>query len=455
MRMKQNVTIALPAGLNATFGRTPSARTSSRRTTGLRTLAGATVVEAGDLGEKGEQVVPQERIRIAFVIDVIGAWNLGGTEKQLARLVSTLDKRIFEPVIFVLKPTPAAEASDLGCPVILVNDSKSQSRITLFRKLRSALKDFCPHIVQTFFIDGTFYGSLAAWLNRVPVIIQSRRNAGHWQKARHTLALRAINHLADSWQCNSHFVAGRLQRMEHVPPERIAVLPNSIDLAHFSPVAESERLATRVRLGLPAEAPVFVAVATLRPVKGLSTIIEAVTRIRAHLPKAVFLLVGEGPQRKELVDQIMQKNLGEMIRLVGGQKDVRPWLAAADIGILGSYSESSSNALLEYMAMGLPAVVSDIPANRELVSGEFFAAGNAAELAERLLGLWNQPALRQDMSRRYQEAAIPYGEASLSQLAQDYYIGLSSPFLRQRGTEHSSELNPLSRQVLKRKAGQR
>jgi len=411
-------------------------------------------MEVSDLRDNGE-VVPRERIRIAFVIDVIGGWNLGGTEKQLAHLASTLDQRIFEPVIFVLKPTPAAEDCDVGCPVISVGNSRSQSRITLFLKLRSALKDFCPHIVQTFFIDGTFYGTLAAWLNRVPVIVQSRRNAGHWQKAHHTLALRAINHLADSWQCNSHFVAGRLQRMERVPSERIAVLPNSIDLAHFSPVAESERLATRARLGLPADAPIFVAVATLRPVKGLTTIIEAATRIRAHLPQAVFLLVGEGPQRKELAEEIVQKDLGETVHLVGGQKDVRPWLAAADIGILGSYSESSSNALLEYMAMGLPAVVSDIPANRELVSGEFFAAGNAAELAERLLGLWNQAVLRQDMSRRYREGAIPYGEASLSQLAQDYYIGLSSPSLRPRGAEHSSELNPLNRQLLKRKAGQR
>ena len=455
MHMKQNVTVGLPARLGAAFGRTSSATASSRCSTGSRTPAGVTVLEAGDLREKGEQVAPRERVRIAFVIDLIGAWNLGGTEKQLAHLVSTLDQRIFEPVIFVLKPTPAAEASDVGCPVISVNDSKIQSRIAVFLKLRSALKDFCPHIVQTFFIDGTFYGSLAAWLNRVPVIVQSRRNAGHWQKAHHALALRAINHLADSWQCNSRFVAGRLQRVEHVPAERIAVLPNSIDLAHFSPVGESERLATRVRLGLPADAPVFVAVATLRPVKGLSTIIEVATRIRAHLPQAMFLLVGEGPQRKELAEEIMQKNLAEMVRLVGGQKDVRPWLAAADVGILGSYSESSSNALLEYMAMGLPAVVSDIPANRELVSGEFFAAGNAVELADRLLSLWNQPALRQAMTRSYREAAIPYGEASLSQLAQDYYIGLSSPFLRPRGTEHSSELNPLSRKVLKRKAGQR
>src|SRR5260370_6239690 len=220
--MKQNVTMALPTVLNASFGRTPSAVTSSRRSTGLRPLDGATVMEVGDLREKGEQVVPQERIRIAFVIEVIGAWNLGGTEKQLAHLASTLDQRIFEPVIFVLKPTPAAEATDLACPVISVTDSESQSRTALFLKLRSALKDFCPHILQTFFIAGTFYGTLAAWLNAVPAIVQSRRNAAHWQKAHHTLALRAINHLVDSWHRISPFVADRIRRMQQSPPWRLA-----------------------------------------------------------------------------------------------------------------------------------------------------------------------------------------------------------------------------------------
>src|SRR5260370_36085742 len=107
------------------------------------------------------------------------------------------------------------------------------------------------------------------------------------------------------------------------------------------------------------------------------------------------------------------------------------------------------------MAMGLPAVVSDIPANRELVGGGFFAAGNAAELAERLLELWNQPVLRQDMSRRYREAPVPYGEAALSQRAQDYYIGFSPPFLSPRQTQHSYEVNPLGQQQIKRNARQR
>jgi len=387
---------------------------------------------------RSEEHAPKpERVRLAFVIDVIAAWNLGGTEKQLAHLVGILDRRIFEPVIFVLQRTPAAENPHIGCPVILVSRSKSQGRLRLLRDLRSALKNFDPHIAQTFFIDGTFYGTIAARLNRVPIIIQSRRNAGHWQKLHHSFALRAINYLVDYWQCNSRFVAGTIQRIEDIPAERISVLPNSIDLDHFAPVTENERAALRSRLGLPTDVPVFIAVATLRPVKGLIHVIEAANQIRARLPNAVFLIVGEGPQRKQLAELITQKGLTPTVRLVGGQEDVQPWLAAANVGILASHSESSSNALLEYMAMGLSAVVSDIPANRELVNGEFFAVGNASELADGLLRLWGQPGLRQEISRRYREAATPYGEAFISECARNYYAGLASPFLRtaNRGAE--------------------
>ena len=311
--------------------------------------------------------VPREMLRLAYVIDRIEDWNLGGTETQLARMVKVLDRRIFEPVIFVLQASQGAKAKDLGCPVLVLNEANNKSRVRSFRNLQTALKRFQPHIVQTFFIDGIFYGTLAAWFNGVPVIVQSRRNAGYWQKCRHALALRAVNLAVDSWQCNSRWVARVIQGTENVPADRIKVLHNSIDTDHFSPAMADERLAVRQSLGLPLEAPVFVAVATFRPVKGLLTILEAAAKLRPRLPQAQFLIVGRGPQQEELAKEIAQKDLHETVRLVGAHSDVRPWLAAADVGILASFSESSSNALLEYMSMGLPAVLSDIPANRELV----------------------------------------------------------------------------------------
>ncbi len=371
-----------------------------------------------------------ERIRLALIIDFIGDWDQGGTERHIVRLLRNLDPQVFEPNIFVLQPTPSASAKQVGCPVQLIGGIGKQSRLRRFLSLRKALKRFQPHIVQTFFIDGMFYGTIAAWLNRVPVIVQSRRNAGYWQKFHHTLALRVLNRAVNYWQCNARFVAAGLEIQEGIPQQRISVLPNSVDLSNFSPATIASRQVARNSLGLPADAPVFVVVSTLRPIKGLPIFIEAAGLLQTSLPNAVFLIVGDGAEQKNLAEQIRSAGLNDIVRMVGGHTDVRPWLRAADIAVLPSHSESSSNALLEYMAMGLPTVVSDIPANRELVESEFFEPGSAAGLAERILWLWNQPEKRQAMAQRNREAALQYSDVTLSQRVQDYYFALASSRLK-------------------------
>src|SRR5438105_914652 len=192
------------------------------------------------------------RLRLAFVIDVIQDWQAGGTEQQIVQLLNRLDSRHFEAMIFVLQPSKALQKKPVNCPVLLIDAAKrgKVSRLRTLLALSRAIRAFRPHVLQTFFIDGTFYGTVAAKLARVPVVIQSRRNAGYWQKTYHTLALRALNHVVDSWQCNSRHVADALMRREHVPPSKVAVLPNSIDLAHFSAPDSQQRVHSRQKLGL-------------------------------------------------------------------------------------------------------------------------------------------------------------------------------------------------------------
>jgi glycosyltransferase involved in cell wall biosynthesis len=282
-----------------------------------------------------------------------------------------------------------------------------------------------PHIVQTFFGSGTYYGTVAAWAARVPAIVICRRNAGHWKTSLDRLALNVINRLADAWQCNSRTAFESL-RAEGVPAGRIDILPNALDLERFSVPAPEERLAARQALALSPTAPVFVSVATLFPVKDPQTLIEAAALARPALSDAQFLLVGEGPLRSALSKRIEELGLAETVRLVGAQADVRPYLAAADAGLLTSRSEGSSNSLLEYMAMGLPAVVTDLPANRELVEGEFFQAGNARELSSRVLSLWQDPKRRAGMSEEYRRRAMEYSLEAFARRAQSHYSTLAA-----------------------------
>jgi glycosyltransferase involved in cell wall biosynthesis len=292
-----------------------------------------------------------------LVIDGIYDWRLGGTERQLVLLLASMDRRYFEPVLFVLGNSFAVEPGDVPCEMQLINRTGKARRLQTLMMLVKALRRFRPHFVQTFLIDGTFYGTLAARLAGVPVVIQTRRNVGYWQKPYHTAVLRLLDLVVNSWQCNSRTIANVLQASEGVPREKTEILPNLLDLAYFLPPSADERARAREQLALPPHDPVFVTVSMLRPVKDIPTIVEAAYLVRSSLPNARFLIVGTGPEYEKLKTRIEGLGLQDTVKLVGPQFDVRLWLSSADIGLLASRTEGSSNAVLEYRAMGLPAVV--------------------------------------------------------------------------------------------------
>jgi glycosyltransferase involved in cell wall biosynthesis len=366
-----------------------------------------------------------------LVIDGIYDWRLGGTERQLVLLLASMDRRYFEPVLFVLGNSFAVEPGDVPCEMQLINRTGQARRLQTLMMLVKALRRFRPHFVQTFLIDGTFYGTLAARLAGVPVVIQTRRNVGYWQKPYHTAVLRLLDLVVNSWQCNSRTIANVLQASEGVPREKTEILPNLLDLAYFLPPSADERARAREQLALPPHDPVFVTVSMLRPVKDIPTIVEAAYLVRSSLPNARFLIVGTGPEYEKLKTRIEGLGLQDTVKLVGPQFDVRLWLSSADIGLLASRTEGSSNAVLEYRAMGLPAVVSDIPANRELVAEVLFIPGNPADLAEKILWLWEHEDVRQRLRHEYREAISQYNRDAFQRRASSYYIQLAADHLTQ------------------------
>jgi L-malate glycosyltransferase len=367
-----------------------------------------------------------KNVKIAFVVDTISDWE-GGTERQLHTLIRMLDRNVFQPELCFLQPNPELPKETLPCPTRTVGSAKpEQTSSVIFRlfRLTRLLRQTRPQIVQTYFNEGIFSGILAARLSGVPRVIGSARNAGHWKKRRHRIAFRTVAKLADHWQCNSRTLWEYVRKAERVPAQRIEILPNVIDLSKFAPATPEERLALRHQLGLDEVNPVFVVVAALTPVKDHATLLDAAKLIELERPTAHYLLVGDGPLRSDLEKQAAKLRLSHVIHFLGRQADVRPYLAAADFGVLTSRSEGSSNSVLEYMAMGLPSVVSDIPANRELVSGVLFAPGNVAELAEKLLELACNTELCRKLRSEYSRTAPEFGLEKFAMRTQAFYTRL-------------------------------
>jgi len=155
---------------------------------------------------------------------------------------------------------------------------------------------------------------------------------------------------------------------------RVTVIGNGVDCSRFRPV---DRLDARRKLGLPDDAQLLVSVGHLARVKRFDLVVRALPAIAASHPKLRFAIVGgaaasSGSYPAELDETILRLNLSDRVVVTGRltPDDVALWLSAADLFVLASDREGSSNALREAVACGCPVVASDVGDARHVVSAK-------------------------------------------------------------------------------------
>jgi glycosyltransferase involved in cell wall biosynthesis len=164
----------------------------------------------------------------------------------------------------------------------------------------------------------------------------------------------------------------------------IRVIPNGIDTDRFQP--RGRRSLARRALGVPGTTPLVVTVANLTVVKGIDVLVEAAIRVKAALPRCVFIVAGRGSERSKLIERITALGLMRDFRLLGSHDDVADLLEAADVFLLPSRAEGQPNAVLEAMSMGLPVVATRVGGVPELVRHECEALLVASEEPDALAG---------------------------------------------------------------------
>jgi len=138
------------------------------------------------------------------------------------------------------------------------------------------------------------------------------------------------------------------------------VIHCGVDLARLAS-APTHKQAARAELNLPADAPVVGHVGRFHPAKNHPGFIETARLIAARRPDVRFLLVGEGPLRRQIEQQIAQADLTDRFILTGLRSDVERMLGAMDLFLFPSNWEGLPISVLEAEAAGLPVVASDIP----------------------------------------------------------------------------------------------
>jgi glycosyltransferase involved in cell wall biosynthesis len=169
-----------------------------------------------------------------------------------------------------------------------------------------------------------------------------------------------------------------------VPPSRITVIPNGIDVSRWH---RYDRTPRRHDLGVGDEF-VFMYAGRVAEIKNIPGLIVAFRDAQARLPvPARLFIVGDGADTPTCRATIASSGCRDSVTLVGERPDIRPYLAAADAFVMNSRSEGRPRALVEAMAMGLPAVcprVGGIPSMLE-GRGWLFPANDQGELTQALI----------------------------------------------------------------------
>lgn len=212
-----------------------------------------------------------------------------------------------------------------------------------------------------------------------------------------------------------------LQWLYEVPTSKICVIPPGVDLAQFSPRLKDE---ARAELGISQEDSLLLFVGRIEALKGVDTLIRAVSLLASgHEKKLKVLIVGGdveedlnllGTEMNRLRSLARELGVQDQIEFIGSrrQRELPTYYAAADVVAMPSYSESFGMVALEAMACARPVVASRVGGLAYLVqdgvTGFHVQEGNAGELAARLVHLMGNDALLQQMGVAGRKVAEGY-----------------------------------------------
>ena len=360
----------------------------------------------------------------------------GGAEKALVDLALGLDRRRYNVTVCATRTAgnyqPLLDAAGVRSIVLERHSRRDMSKLAgLVRRLRRER----VHVLHTHLFGSNTWGRLLGKLAGVPVIIAHE----HWSsKAQKEVWVdRLLYRLSDRILVPSAASKQIVMDMEGIPARYIDVIYNGVDISRFRPGAD--RAAVRRELDLPEDAVVVGTVGRLSADKGgQDHLIRAVAGVRQDQPATRLLVVGDGPLRPGL-EALAATELGAAARFTGQRADVARLLGAMDIFVLPSLKEALPIAVLEAMAMRLPAVATRVGGVPEVVddgtTGFVVPPGDEAALRGALARLVADPALRERLGAAGQ--AHVQAHFTLEQMVQQVehlYDALAGRKLRARPT---------------------
>lgn len=348
----------------------------------------------------GKAVAATHGVRPLKVMHVTNSMSLGGTEKVVLRVATQLTEG-FEHSVWCMRSFDPELVAGYLSPEQFRALNFTPSRFAIFvPKLVQAIRAAKPDVIHSR-NWGAIEAAIAGRLAGVPVVIHSEH--GYEVESlsktprRQQWMRRFVCSTADAFLTVSRELRDFHAEQAGVDRNRIRVIYNGVDTVRFAP-NEPARAMSRAALDIAPDDFVAGAVGRIVPIKDYTTLLQATSVLATKIPNFKLMIVGDGPELRGLTALAESLGVRERLLLPGRRDDIPDLLAAMDVFVQASLREGMSNTLLEAMSTGLPAVVTRVGGNPEVVhegrTGWMFAPGEVESLSQLLLQLANDHNLR-------------------------------------------------------------
>ncbi|MEJ2418373.1 MAG: glycosyltransferase [Exilibacterium sp.] len=355
----------------------------------------------------------QEKINIALIVPSL---SYGGAERQVVEIARNLDRKLFQASIISLSDySPILPMEDELRKHFYVIKKYGKLDVTVIPRLAILLRRLNIHLVHSFLFFSEIATRMAASLIHLKPVIGSERNCNYSLAAYRYVVNRLTIDLMDLVVANSTAGAAYHASLYGLPEERYRILHNGVDIDRF---CVRDKVQCKRNLGLDPNKVVIGMFASFKKQKNHIYFFKAVKDLIKEC-NVNLLLVGDTPYtssasntqsyKAQLMNVIREYDLKESTIILGNRTDVERIYSACDITVLSSLHEGTPNVVLESFACGVPAVITNVSDNAQIVidgkEGYIVPVDDVAVFSEKLKRLCVDAELRNAMAVNARRAA--------------------------------------------------
>ena len=361
----------------------------------------------------------KKRIKIISVVTRIAMDSAG---KQAILITDNLHRERYETLLV----TGSCENNEVDMSLwadqramrhVKIPEMKREIRLHLdfiaFLKLLILFLREKPDIVHTRTAKAGCLGRIAAKLAGVPVVIHTFDGHvfnGYFPKFK-TMLILTIERILTRFFTDRLIAISNMQKKELLNflriknPDKIRIVHIGLDFDEFKSPFSCE--AFKKELGLSEDDLLVGYVGRLAPIKRVDRLISAWVKVAERVPKAKFVIVGDGELRNECEDMVKLMCIEKKVFFLGVRQDMEKIYPGVDMLAMSSDNEGTPAVLIEALSYGTPVVSTNVGGIPDVitngVSGLLTDANGASELADSIVRMLNDEEMRKRMGKKGNE----------------------------------------------------